>query len=267
DAPATLERIRDNPADPFVPLIPQYDLVLTYGGGEPVRRDYLAAGARECVPIYNALDPSTHHPVPPDPRFGSDLGFLGNRMPDRESRVQEFFLNPAIMLPGKRFLLGGSGWQDKALPANVGYLGHLYTRDHNAFNCTPLAVLNVNRSSMARYGFSPPTRVFEAAGAAACLITDLWDGLEYFLEPGSEVLVAGDGAEVAYHLESLDPHRARNIGRAAQQRILSKHTYAHRAEQLERVIGSVHTGPLQRSTSSSGQNTPWAASIPSAKLG
>jgi spore maturation protein CgeB len=122
------------------------------------------------------------------------------------------------------------------LPPNVSYVGHVYTRDHNAFNCTPLAVLNINRDSMARYGFSPPTRVFEAVGAAACLITDEWEGVETFLEPDREVLVAGSGAEVAAHLEQLDPARAIEIGRAAERRVLAEHTYAHRAALLETVL-------------------------------
>ena len=98
------------------------------------------------------------------------------------------------------------------MPANVNYLGHVYTRDHNAFNCTPCAVLNISRESMARYGFSPATRVFEAAGAGACLITDDWEGIELFLEPDAEVLVARDGGEVAGTLPTLTPERARRIG-------------------------------------------------------
>jgi len=236
DAPATLDRVHRDPADAFRALIPRYDVVLTYGGGDPVVDAYLALGARECVPVYNALDPATHHPVPPEPRFDADLGFLGNRLPDREARVEEFFLRAAALLPERRFLLGGNGWQDKAMPPNVGYLGHVYTHEHNAFNCTPRAVLNVNRESMARYGFSPPTRVFEAAGAGACLITDEWVGVELFLEPGREVLVARDGAHVAEHLAGLTPARARAVGEAAYQRVLAEHTYAHRAAQVEVVI-------------------------------
>jgi spore maturation protein CgeB len=177
DAPATLERVGADPADAFGPLVPRYDAVLTYGGGDPVVHAYEKLGARQCVPIYNALDPMTHHPVAPDGRFEADLGFLGNRLPDREARVEEFFLKAAATLPERRFMLGGSGWQDKAMPANVKYVGHVYTADHNAFNCTPLAVLNVNRDSMARFGFSPATRVFEAAGAGACLITDHFTGI------------------------------------------------------------------------------------------
>ena len=246
DAPATLDRVANDPEDPFRPLIPQYDLILTYGGGDPVVQGYLANGARACVPVYNALDPTTHHPVAPDLRFEGDLGFLGNRLPDREARVEEFFLRAASLAPERRFLLGGSGWGDKPMPDNVDYLGHVYTRDHNAFNCSPLAVLNVNRESMARYGFSPPTRVFEAAGAGACLITDAWQGIDLFLEPGSEVLVAEDGNDVAEHLRALTPERAGRIGRAALERVLSQHTYAHRAAQVEELLDARRPAAAER---------------------
>jgi spore maturation protein CgeB len=240
DAPATLERVEGDPDDPFRPLVPEYDAVLTYGGGPPVVAAYERLGARACVPIYNALDPETHHPVAPDPRFEADLAFLGNRLPDREARVIEFFVRPAEYLPSRRFLLGGSGW-DGGLPPNVTPLGHVYTRDHNAFNCTPAAVLNVNRESMARFGYSPATRVFEAAGAGACLISDRWEGMELFLEPGEQVLLASDGRQVAAHLADLDPERARRIGRAARERVLAEHTYEHRAREVERVLDSLPT--------------------------
>jgi spore maturation protein CgeB len=238
DAPATLDRLEQNRDDPFRALVPQYDLVLTYGGGDPVVRGYTAVGARMCVPIYNALDVSTHHPVAPDLRFDATLGFLGNRLPDREARVEEFFLAAASALPGETFLLGGNGWHDKPMPPNVRYVGHVYTRDHNAFNCTPRAVLNISRDSMARYGFSPATRVFEAAGAGACLISDAWVGMELFLEPGREVLVADSGGAVAAHVAALDPARARDVGEAARRRVCAEHTYDHRAMQLEALLGA-----------------------------
>jgi spore maturation protein CgeB len=236
DAPATLDRLAADSSDPLRALIPQYDMVLTYGGGDPVIDAYAAAGARLCVPIYNALDASTHFPVTPDPRFDADLAFLGNRLPDRERRVEEFFLAAAAATPAARFLLGGNGWDDKPVPRNVRRVGHLYTRDHNAFNCTPRAVLNISRDSMARYGFSPATRVFEAAGAGACLITDAWTGIELFLEPGREVLVAQDGEAVAAHVAALDAATAAEIGRAARRRVLAEHTYAQRVLQLEALL-------------------------------
>jgi spore maturation protein CgeB len=236
DAPATLDRVASDPADPFARLVPRYDLVLTYGGGDPVVRGYRALGARECVPIYNALDPATHFPVPPDPRFAADLSFLANRLPDREARVEEFLLRAAELAPEQQFLLGGAGWGDRALPANVRYEGHVYTRDHNAFHGTPRLVLNVSRESMARYGFSPATRVFEAAGAAACIVTDLWEGVEQFLEPGVEILVAANGEDVAGFARSVSVQAARAIGAAARRRVLAHHTYAHRAAQLDALL-------------------------------
>ncbi|MVT50642.1 glycosyltransferase [Bradyrhizobium yuanmingense] len=229
DAPATLEAIESDPQHHLRRAIPCYDMVLTYGGGEGVVSAYRSVGARDCVPIYNALDPATHFPSPPNPRFACDLSLLANRLPDRERRVEHFFLDVARRLPEKSFVLGGSGWDDKNVSANLRKVGHVGTADHNAFFGSGLATLNVNRDSMARYGFSPPTRVFEAIGAGACLITDQWAGIDHFLEPGREVLVAADGAEVAEHLTALDPERARSIARRARARILSQHTYRQRA--------------------------------------
>lgn len=242
DAPATLERLCNVACDPFAALIPRYDLILTYGGGQPVVRAYRALGARECVPVYNALDPSTHFPAAPDERFAGDLGFIGNRMPDRESRVEEFFLRAAADLRQFTFVLGGSGWESKTMPSNIRYVGHVYTRDHNAFNSSCKAVLNINRSSMARYGYSPPTRVFEAAGAGACLITDYWDGIDMFLEPGKEVLVARNGLEVCEHVLHLNTEQARKIGQASRRRVLQEHTYRQRAAQVDRVLQGRYAG-------------------------
>ena len=241
DAPATLDEMAADPAHHLRRAIPRYDGVFTYGGGDPVVRAYLGFGARSCTPIYNALDPEHHFPVQPVERFASDIGFLANRLPDREARVDGFFLEAARRLPSKRFLLGGSGWESKQVPANVHRVGHVGTELHNAFFCSSMATLNVNRDSMARYGFSPPTRVFEAVGAGVCLITDDWNGIDLFLEPDQEVLVAVDGAEVADHLEQLTPSRARQISDNARRRILAHHTYTHRALEVHEVLqGASH---------------------------
>jgi spore maturation protein CgeB len=237
DAAATLERMSVDAQDPLRRLIPRYDVVFTYGGGAPVVSAYRALGAQACVPVYNALDPSTHFPVRQNPEFDAALAFLGNRLPDREQRVHEFFFQTARANPHLRMLLGGSGWDDIAPQfPNLRYLGHVYTKDHNAFNSSPQAVLNICRDSMARCGFSPPTRVFEAAGAGACLITDAWEGIEYFLEPGCECLVARDGGETSDILRDLSPARAARIGAAALKRLLREHTYAQRAVAVEDAL-------------------------------
>jgi spore maturation protein CgeB len=236
DAPATLAEIRPAPDHAIRRVLPGLDAVMTYGGGDPVVTAYRALGARACVPVYNALDPETHHPVPPDPRFACDLAFLGNRLPDREARVTRFFIAPAARLPERRFILGGAGWGDRALPANVAWIGHVPTADHNALNATARAVLNINRDSMAETGFSPPTRVFEAAGAGACLVTDAWVGIEMFLKPDEEVLVVRDGQDVVDLMAGLTDERARAIGRAALARVLAEHTYDRRAGAVDALL-------------------------------
>ncbi|MDP9034186.1 MAG: glycosyltransferase [Myxococcota bacterium] len=236
DAPATLARLRAAPDDPLRKLIPKYDLVLTYGGGEPVIRGFRDIGARECAPVYNGVDPQTHHSVAPEPRFACDLALLANRLPDREKRVDTFFFEPAARMPEKRWILGGNGWADKPMPPNVTALGHVYTADHNALNSTALAVLNVARDSMADVGWSPATRIFEAAGAGACIISDMWRGLDDFLAPGTEVLVAESGEDVVRLLRGLSQGAARAIGEAAQRRVLKSHTYSERARQVELLL-------------------------------
>jgi spore maturation protein CgeB len=242
DAPATLQAMGKDDSHPLHAALPALDFVLTYGGGPPVVAAYERFGARRCVPIYNALDPETHHPVPPDPRFAADLAFLGNRLPDREARVAAFFFEPARALPARKFLIGGAGWEPWQLPPNVRHIGHVSTRDHNAFNATPLAVINVARDSMADVGYSPATRVFEAAGAGACLVTDAWQGIEEFLEPGREVLVARDGQEVVEHLRALTAERARAIGARARARVLRDHTYDQRAALALRIFQQALAG-------------------------
>lgn len=236
DAPATLARIEEDAADPFHSLIPEYDFIFTYGGGSPVVEHYLRRGARNCYPIYNALDPETHHPVPPDAGLTCDLAFVGHRLPDRERRVEEFFLRAAELAPDKKFVLGGEGWGGKSLPSNVRWIGHVATGDHNRVNCSARMVLNINRESMANVGFSPPTRVFEAAGAGACLVTDAWPGVDQFFALGTEILVASSAEGIVRWMRGVSDDHVREIGAAMRVRALRDHTYSLRAKQVDSVL-------------------------------
>jgi spore maturation protein CgeB len=238
DAPATLARVEANREDPFLGLIPQYDYVFTYGGGSPVVSRYLDLGARNCYPVYNALDPETHHPVPPDSALACDLLFVAHRLPDRERRVEHFFLRAAELAPELSFVLGGEGWAGKAIPPNVRWIGHVGTNLHNRVNCSARMVLNVNRESMAAVGFSPPTRVFEAAGTGACLITDAWAGIETFFQPGKEILIASSAEEIVRLLRTLERDQSAQIGAAMQARALRDHTYILRARQVDAILRS-----------------------------
>ena len=252
DAPATLARVAADPNDYFRALIPEYDFIFTYGGGSPVVRRYTELGARNCHTIYNALEPGTHHHVALDPALQCDLVFVGNRLPDREARVEQFFLRAAELAPEMKFILGGEGWSGKPIPANVRWIGHIGTGDHNAINCSARMVLNINRESMAEVGFSPPTRVFEAAGASSCVITDRWTGVEVFFEPNHEILIASGASEIVKYLRSISADQARAMGEAMRERALAHHTYALRAQQVDSILslsrGERHPSALEHET-------------------
>jgi spore maturation protein CgeB len=233
DAPATIGRMHADGQDAFRTAMPRYDAVLTYGGGPWCREQYLALGARAYFSMYNGLDPETHYPVPPDSSLRCDVAFLGNRLPDREARVEELFLRAAELAPESSFLLGGEGWSGKHLPANVRYIGHVPTVDHNRVNCSAGMVMNINRASMAASGFSPPTRVFEVAGAGTCLLCDDWPGIDDCFEPGSEILVVKTAEDVVRVLAEHDEASRRKIGAAFHARALRDHSYARRAAQAE----------------------------------
>jgi spore maturation protein CgeB len=249
DAPATLARVEETADDYFRALIPQYDFVFTYGGGPPIVDHYRTLGARNCHPIYNGVDPEHHHPVPKNEQFACDLAFVGHRLPDREKRVEQFFLRAAELAPEMKFILGGEGWGGKPLPANVRWIGHVATHQHNAVNCSARMVLNINRESMANVGFSPPTRVFEAAGAGACMITDRWPGIDQFFEEGEEILVASSAEEIVAHLRRLGPEACGHMGERMLARAIKEHTYSRRVLELDALLGE--RGKMNRASAES----------------
>ncbi len=238
DAAHTLSEIEEDGDHPMREWIPAFDHVFTYGGGPPVVERYEALGARRVTPIYNGVDPDVHRPVEPDPDLECDMVFMGNRLPDREQRVIQWFLHVAQAMPDRVFLLGGSGWEQDLLPANVRHLGHVPTARHNALNRSARLVLNLHREAMVRNGWSPATRLFEAAGTGACQVTDAWDGIDAFFEPDREVLVAHSPDDVARFVREVDAERARRIGDAARERAVRDHTYDERAEDVEAALST-----------------------------
>lgn len=236
DAPATLSRVEKNKKDSFRRLIPEYDFIFTYGGGPTVVDHYLRLNAANCHPIYNGLDPETHFPISPDDDFRCDLLLIANRLPDREHRIDQLFIHAAELAPEKSFILGGEGWNGKPLPPNIRWIGHVCTADHNRLNSSAKFVLNVNRESMAEVGYSPPTRVFEAAGSAACMITDSWPGIPDFFSPGREILVADSAEHIVMYLRETTAQFAKQIGSRMRQRALRDHTYKLRADTVDAIL-------------------------------
>jgi spore maturation protein CgeB len=232
----TLNRICLKPADPFIALIPKFDAILTLGGGEPILKTYREFHAQRCISIYNALDFHVHFPVRANPKFIADLAVFSNRHSSRMSQVADLFFNAAIDLPDKKFLLAGTGWQGKLLTRNVHYVGPIFPRDHNAFYSSPKCVLHASLPQERLAPF-PAAAVFQAIGAGACLITDHWTGLENFLAPDSEILLARTHEELVDKIRTTTVKRAGEINTAARNHLLAEHTCVHRAEQIEKYLG------------------------------
>ena len=77
---------------------------------------------------------------------------------------------------------------------------------------------------------------------APALITDYWEGIEQFFEPGSEILVARNGDEVLEVMDSLNDRRAAVIGRAAYRGLVGTYVRASRRTGRSRAAGQREEG-------------------------
>jgi spore maturation protein CgeB len=238
DTPVTLARLAAGEAVSYLPPegLGGFDLVLSYTGGEALRRLRSDLGARRVAPLYGHVDPARHRPAAPVDAFRADLSYIGTYAADRQAGVEQLFVRPAGAQPDLRFLLAGSCYPaDLRWPDNVAVIEHLPPADHPAFFSSSRLTLNVTRADMAALGFCPSGRLFEAAACGCPLVTDLWTGLDLFFAPGDELIAAESSADVLAALQLSDAELAR-IARAARERVLGEHSSAHRALTLIELL-------------------------------
>lgn len=238
DTPITLERMRLTGSVDYIPAygLEPFDLVLSYAGGRALDELQRQLGARRVAPLYGSVDPEVHKPVTPLNRYQADLSYLGTYAADRQPALDQFLLEPARRAPDKRFLIGGAMYPEQfPWTANLWFVHHVPPPQHPAFYSSSKLTLSVTRSAMAEMGYCPSGRLFEAAACETPVVSDAWEGLDQFFEPGSEILIANSASDVvdALALTSDDLHR---IGAAARDRVLSEHTAGHRSEQLVRLL-------------------------------
>jgi len=244
DTPVTLDALRSGAPVPYIGAegLTGYDLVLSYTGGGALRELTTRLGARRVAPLYGHVDPAIHHPVAPVDHYACDLSYLGTYAPDRQAALERLFIEPARMLPERRFMLGGAQYpHDFPWTPNIYFRQHLPPALHPAFFCSSRLTLNVTRRAMADMGFCPSGRLFEAAACGVPLLSDAWEGLEQFFTPGIEMLVATSAVEAVEILSLSDAELAR-ISEAARERTLIEHTSDRRAIQLEEILSEVHAG-------------------------
>jgi len=235
DTPVTLTALRRAGATEYLRAdqIPRFETYFSFTGGPALQELKAVWGARAAEPLYCAVDPQLYQPVAPQEKFRCLLGYMGTYAPDRQPRLERFLIDTARRRPADRFLIAGAQYPRMDLPPNVGHEIHLYPRDHAAFYCSNFATLNLTRDAMRQYGWSPASRLFEAAACGACIVSDSWRGLDELLQPETEVLLADTRSDIEMHLSSLTPQRRASIGAAARERVLREHTFSQRADQLE----------------------------------
>lgn len=234
DTPVTLERLDRGETVEYLPAdgFSRFDLVLSLTGGRSLGEMKRRLGARRAEPLYGSVDATAHFPVPPHPKYQSDLSYLGTYAADRQEGVERLFVGAARKLPEKRFVIGGSMYPgDFPWTDNIWFLEHVPPPDHPAFYCSSKLTLNVTRGAMAKWGHCPSGRLFEAAACGTPVVSDTWDGLDEFFEPGKEILLANT-TEEAVEAMSLPPGDLARIAGAARKRALADHTAERRAEQL-----------------------------------
>jgi spore maturation protein CgeB len=240
----TLERLRQQGYVDYIPAngLEAFDLVLSYTGGRALDELKTRLGAKAVAPLYGSVDPEVHKPAAPVQYFHADLSYLGTYANDRQRALEQLFLEPARALPGKRFLIGGAQYpQEFPWSDNIYFVRHLPPPDHAAFYSSSSLTLNITRAAMAEMGYCPSGRLFEAAACATPIVSDWWEGLDEFFEPGREILIATMPGDVIRAL-ALPREELRRVGEAARARILAEHTADCRARQLiERLSGGPTT--------------------------
>ena len=252
DTPVTLARLAAGEAVEYLPKggLGPFDLVLSYTGGRSLDALRSVLGAPCVAPLYGSVDPDIHHRTAPVDAYRADLSYLGTFAPDRQAALERFFVSPARKRLDRRFVLGGASYpQGFPWTANTYFVRHLPPAEHAAFYSSSRVTLNVTRLAMAQMGYCPSGRLFEAAACGTVILSDVWEGLDTFLTPGQEILLARRETDVLDALDLSDRELAR-IGEAARARVLSEHTAAARARQLERVLEDVESprdlGPLRQ---------------------
>lgn len=238
DTPITLARLGSGQATPWIGPrgLRDFDLVLSFTGGRALEGLRVRLGARRVVPLYGSVDPDLHRPGEPVARYRADLSYLGTYAGDRQAALERLFVDPARRLPAKRFVIAGAQYpQDFPWCANIFFVRHLPAAEHPAFFSSSRLTLNVTREPMAAMGYCPSGRLFEAAACGCPVLSDAWEGIEVFYEPGREILIARSTDDALAAVQA-DEAELRRIAAAARERTHDEHTADRRAAELERAL-------------------------------
>ena len=236
DTPVTLAKLEREDYEYLAPhLIPRYDLYLSFTGGPTLARLEKQFHSPRAVPLYCSVDPDLYFPERHKRKW--DLGYLGTYSDDRQPPLERLMLDAARRWPQGKFVVAGPQYPESIRwPANVERIHHLPPAEHRKFYNEQAFALNITRADMVRAGYSPSVRLFEAAACAVPIISDRWEGIETIFEPDEEIFLADTAADVLRLLRELPDEERRAAGQRGRDKILTKHTAAHRAAELEQYV-------------------------------
>jgi spore maturation protein CgeB len=232
DTPVTLTAIDRGECEYLTAaLIAKYKIYFSFTGGPTLSRlekEYSSPAARA---LYCSVDTQFYYPEVSKKRWL--MGYLGTYSADRQISLHELLILPALLLPGERFALAGPQYpKGMQWPPNLQRIDHVPPDAHRKFYSEQQFTLNVTRADMRRFGYSPSIRLFEAAACGIPIISDRWEGIETFFNPGEEILLAQDTREIMSLLRDLPEKERHAVGTRARNRVLQDHTARRRAEDL-----------------------------------
>jgi len=242
DTPITIAALREKDGAEYLAArhIPAFDIYFSFTGGPMLQALEREFGAQRAVPLYCSFDPRRHCRTKINRSFACELSYMGTYSPDRQPKLEQFLLQPARQLHGKKFIVAGSQYPKSVRwPKNVRHIPHLSPQWHPEMYSSSRFILNLTRRDMTMAGYSPSVRLFEAAACGAAILSDNWPGLDSFFAPGDEILLLTCTDDVVNYLTGLRAEEVRRIGQRAQARVLREHTSAIRAEQFERAVYEV----------------------------
>ena len=236
DTPVTLAKLERGDYEYLTPsLISQYDLYLSFTGGPTLDLLEDEYGAPRARPLYCSVDASLYYPEDREPAY--DLGYMGTYSDDRQPPLEQLLMEPARQWSQGRFLVAGPQYPETInWPSNVEHTDHIPPAEHRRFYNDQRFTLNVTRADMIEAGYAPSVRLFEAAACGTPIISDYWDGLDTFFTFDKEILISRSPDETLHYLRRLSDEERRALGRRAKDRVLSEHTTAHRAQELEEYV-------------------------------
>jgi hypothetical protein len=244
DAPKTLRRFESGGLPHAEQgLIRRYDVHLSIAGGPALRALEHAHGCGPARAFLPMVDPRELRPNrSTQPRW--HLGYLGAYSAERESRLDQLLVEPARRNGDLTACVAGAGYPENAKwPHNVERVGPLPPAERARFYGQQRFALHVTNDRPAKGCWSPCVGLFEAAACGVAVVSDPWEGMDYFFRPGAEILVAESAEDVLRIVHDTDASEARMIGERARRRVLARHTAEHRVCQLEQHLRDARERP------------------------